>query len=217
MRSLRTGAQLVAPVQPVPDAGELVAGVRIERLQPGRFLEFRRGLFQPAEVRKGKPQPIPGAVDARVNFDGALEARHRRLVASGALQDKRYVEVRGCIGRVEGERALKGVDRRRKLLSLGEQEGDAGPCLVVAWFSRATARNTSSAREWRLRSIRNCPYQKRSDGRRGSRSAIHLILRCTMTASRRTPAMKKIEAIVKPFKLDEVREALSRLVSPALP
>jgi hypothetical protein len=34
-------------------------------------------------------------------------------------------------------------------------------------------------------------------------------------ASRRTPVMKKIEAIIKPFKLDEVREACPRSASPA--
>src|SRR5919106_3396139 len=37
------------------------------------------------------------------------------------------------------------------------------------------------------------------------------ILSCTMTSTAEDQGMKKIEAIVKPFKLDEVREALSEV------
>src|SRR5688572_13444083 len=129
--ALVLGAQLVAPLELVPDAGKLVAGIGIEGLQPRGFLELGGRFFQPAEVGERKAEAVPSAVDARVDLDGALEARQRRFMAPGALQDEGDVEVRGRIGRTERERALEGVDRGGELLALGEQEGDAGPRLLM--------------------------------------------------------------------------------------
>jgi nitrogen regulatory protein P-II 1 len=121
---------------------------------------------------------------------------------------------RGVVG-LEGDRALEGVERRLVLLALGEQEGDASPCLLVTRiFARDGPEHVERPRV-ALDQHEELPVpekQRRAQGvaQRHSSPFYELcpLYNLAIAEDRR---MKKIEAIVKPFKLDEVREALSEV------
>ena len=89
------------------------------------------------------------------------------------------------------------------------------PAAARRWRSRSRSapRGTRGARRAARRRARSTPARSTPASESTTADALQVGLRVAMTRHRSAeePAMKKIEAIVKPFKLDEVREALSEV------
>lgn len=93
-------------------ARELVPAVRTHRLEFGVALEGRDGLGQALLTDEDEAEPVPGAVELRIEGDGAPERVFGLVEALRVVEQESEVEpVGGAAARMRGDERTRVFDR----------------------------------------------------------------------------------------------------------